>query len=50
MPCLSISQALPSWGGRQEFLVVFSVLLLMIKAALKVNICNCSKYKMTFVA
>lgn len=32
------------------FLVVFSVLLLMIKAVLKVNICNCSKYKMTSVA
>lgn len=50
IPCHSICQALPCWGERQEFLVVSSVLLLVIEAALKVNICNCSKYKMTFVA
>lgn len=41
----------PVWKSTSFlFLVVFSVLLLMIKAVLKVNIFNCSKYKMTFVA
>lgn len=50
IPCHPLCQALPCWGERQEFPVVFAVLLLMIKAALKVNICNGSKYKMTFVA
>lgn len=33
-----------------SFLLPVVLSVLMIKAVLKVNICNCPKYKMTFVA